>query len=391
MTFVSSLYLGCGKPVNLTASSWESKAGLQVLRLRWVKKLAPKVPNFLIPEMVEEHDRFEPIETSSAGFDTDKKRAFIGAAVGGLYCVDIRSGDTVWRFNVNDPVGSHPLYDSDRKYVFFGADNGKFYAIHARSGRKIWVLDTGAEIRKRAILHKGTLYIATADNTVFALDPDNGEVVWQYRRPPLKGFSSAGYAGMVLEKNKLITGFSDGYLVALDPVIGNALWSRDLASEVSVDNKEGVVKLTDSDATPVIVGDVLVAASVDGGVQGLAVDSGRVVWTMPDIIGVTGLAQSHGVVYAARSGHGITALDPATGSIIWSSRFNAGTLLDPLVHDDVLLVSDSEFGLYVVAATNGELLQKVNQYEGFFARPSAFAGYLMIMGNSGTLIAMSIL
>ena len=388
---VLGLGLGCGRTIKPADSSWRAKAGQKVLRLRWVKKLAPSVPNFLIPELVEEHDRFDPIETSTAGFDTDKRRAFIGASVGGLYCLDIRSGRTVWRFNVNDPVGSHPVYDPSRKYVFFGADNGKFYAIQARSGRQIWVFDTGAEIRKRAILHKGTLYIATADNTVFALDPDKGEVIWQYRRPPLKGFSSAGHAGMILGKSKLITGFSDGYLVALDPVVGTELWSLDLASEVEVDNKEGVVKLTDSDATPVVVGDVLVAASVDGGLQGIAVDSGKVLWTQPEVIGVTGLAKSHGVVYAARSAYGISALSPANGDLIWSRRFEAGTLLDPLVHDDVLVVADSEFGLYVVSQTSGELLQKVNSYEGFFARPSAYGGYLMIVGNSGTLFAMSIL
>ena len=94
-----------------------STAGVEVLRLRWVKKVGPPLPNFHIPEMVEEHDRFNPVEFGAAGFDTDKRRAFIGAAVGGLYCLDLRDGSTVWRFSLDHPVGSTPLYDADRKWV----------------------------------------------------------------------------------------------------------------------------------------------------------------------------------------------------------------------------------------------------------------------------------
>ena len=167
------VFPGCNKSYNFIDPSWKSTAGTQVLRLRWIKKLEPTLPNFLIPELGEEHDRFNPIETGSAGFDTDKQRAFVGADVGGLYCLDIRRGETVWRFELSDPVGSVPIYDPTRKHVFFGADDGKFYSVHARSGRLIWDVDTKAEIRRKPILFNDTLYFVNADNTVFALDPEN--------------------------------------------------------------------------------------------------------------------------------------------------------------------------------------------------------------------------
>ncbi len=382
----------CNKSINFIDPAWKSTAGTQVLRLRWVKKLQAPLPNFLIPEMGEEHDRFNPIETASAGFDTDKRRVFVGASMGGLYCLDVRSGETVWRFDLDDPVGSVPIYDPERKLVFFGADNGRFYAVHARSGRLVWSIDTQAEIRRRPILHNDTLYFVNADSTVFAVDPKQGEVVWQYKRPPVEGFSSAGHAGLVLAGEKLITGFSDGYMVALDSVVGSEIWQHDMASEVTRISAEGVVKLTDADATPVVVGEVLVAASVDGGLHGVDVNTGNVRWTEPLITGVTGLAESNGLVYAARSGYGITAVEPQSGKALWSRKFLAGALLDPVVYGDILLISDSEFGLYVFSTLDeGTLLQRIDQNEGFLARPSMYGGYLMVIGNSGTLYAMSIL
>jgi outer membrane protein assembly factor BamB len=384
------LTLGCGG-AKTAPGDWRELGPISVLRLRWVKPLYPSVPNFLIPEMMEEHDRFNPIETSSAGFDSDLKRAFIGGSVGGLYCVDLFSGETVWRFDLADPVGGTPLYHAASKTVFFGADNGKFYALHARSGRKLWETTTDAEIRRVPILYNGTLYAGTAANTIIALDPESGELIWQYRRPPVEGFASSGYAGITLHDGKLITGFSDGYVAAIDAVAGTVIWEQDLASEILSMGADGTVKLIDVDATPLVAGDILVAASVAGGVQGLDVDTGTVLWTRPKVTGVTGLAYSRGRVYTARSSHGLTALDPEDGSTLWSHEFETGVLQDPLVHEDVLLVTDSVFGLYVVSADTGQLMQRLDQRKGFFARPSEGGGYVLVIGNNGTLYAMSIL
>ena len=381
---------GCGGAPSGTFEPKE-KAGIQVLSLRWVKRLYPSLPNFLVPTLAEEHDRFNPVETSSAGFDLELKRVFIGTSLGDLYCLDWFRGETVWRFNIQDSVGSTPLYDPSRKTVFFGADNGKYYAVHARSGRLLWTTDTGSEIRRSTLLYKNTLYVVNASNTVLALDPDSGEVLWQYRRPLLEGFSSSGHAGLARYNNQLITGFSDGYVVAIDALTGMVRWEHDLASEITAMSANGEVRLLDADATPAVSGEVVVVASVTGGLQGLEADSGTVLWTHPDITGVTGLAASNGMVYASRTNFGLTAVDPTDGRVIWSQKFRTGVLQDPVTYNDVLLVADSIFGFYVVSAATGELLQRVDQREGFFARPSVGGGYMLIIGNYGTLYAMSIL
>jgi outer membrane protein assembly factor BamB len=380
---------GCG---GTRPSSYEpkEKSGIQVLSLRWVKRLYPSLPNFLVPSLAEENDRFNPVETSSAGFDLELKRIFIGTSQGELYCLDWFRGDTIWRFGIKDPVGSTPLHDPGRKTIYFGADDGKYYALHSRSGRLLWSTDTGAEIRRPTLVYKNTLYIINAANTVLALDPDSGEVLWQYRRPLLEGFSSAGHAGLVRYDDHLITGFSDGYVVAVNALTGSVAWEHDLAAEIMAVSPDGELRLLDADATPVVSGDILVAASVTGGLQGLEADSGTVLWTRPDIIGVTGLAASNGLVYTARTNFGLTAINPNDGSIVWSEQFRTGVLQDPVPYKDVLLVSDSIFGFYVVSATTGKLMQRVDQRQGFFARPSLGGDTMMIMGNFGTLYAMSI-
>ena len=369
---------------------WTSKAGVHVLHLRWVKHLAPTYPNFQIPEMVEENDRFNPIETTSAGFDTDKQRAFVGTATGGLYCLDMVSGDTIWRFGLMDPVGSTPLYDSQRKRVYFGADDGNMYALHARSGRKLWSVNTGSEIQRTISIHEDTLYFANADNTVLAVDPLGGEIIWRFRKPPMEGFSASGYADISFDGNRLIAAFADGTIVALDPVSGAEIWSADLASEIVAATRGGEVNLIDADATPVIIDGTIVAASVDGGLFGLSAINGNIMWTRPDLKKVTGLAKANGMAFAVRTEVGLVAMDPGTGKVHWTSKFGVGVMQDPLVHDDILLISDSEAGLFVVSTATGKVLQRLDPKTGFFARPSGHGGFMLIMGNRSTLYAMTI-
>jgi outer membrane protein assembly factor BamB len=376
----------------LTDRRWGSTAGVQVLRLRWVKSLSPELPNFYIPEMIEQHDRFKPVETGGAAFDTDKRRAFIGAAVGGLYCLDLRSGETLWRYSIDDPVGSTPLYDASRKRVYFGADDGLLYAVHARSGRLLWSTDTGAEIQRSIIMRDDTLYLANADNTVYAIDPNAGEVVWRYRKPPVEGFSAAGYADILHTGRSVVASFADGTISALDAITGAQLWSTDLAAEVVSATGEGQINLIDADATPTIAGTTIATASVSGGLWGLDVESGNVLWTRPDLAGITGLAAANDQFYAAfAGGKGLCAISKERGETLWCSAFGAGVLRDPVLFEDVFLVSDSESGLFVVSTSTGVVLERLDPKDGFFSRPVEFGGYLLIIGNRSTVYAVSIL
>jgi outer membrane protein assembly factor BamB len=376
----------------LTDRKWSSHAGVQVLRLRWAKSLSPPLPNFYIPEMIEQHDRFKPVETGGAAFDTDKRRAFVGAAVGGFYCLDIRSGETEWRYSIDDPVGSTPLYDSVRKRVYFGADDGFLYAVHARSGRLLWSIDTGAEIQRSITMRDDTLYLANADNTVYAVDPNAGEIVWRYRKPPVEGFSAAGYADILHTGTAVIAAFADGTVSSLDAISGAQLWSADLAAEIVSATGEGQINLIDADATPALVGDTLATASVSGGMWGLDVKTGNVLWTRPDLVGITGLAAANDMFYAAfAGGKGLCAISKERGATQWCSAFGSGLLRDPVLYDDVFLISDSEDGLFVVSTSTGKVLQRLNPKDGLFSRPVEFGGYLVVMGNRSTVYALSIL
>ncbi|MBN2718249.1 MAG: PQQ-binding-like beta-propeller repeat protein [Deltaproteobacteria bacterium] len=378
---------GASKPGTVTQKS----ENIELLRFRWKKTLFSNIPNFNIPAFYEEHDRFNPIETGAAAFDTDAHRLFVGAAIGGLYCLEIGSGDTVWRFNLDDPVGSTPYYDAARKTVYFGADDGYLYRVHSRSGRLIWKVDTGAELRRNVHMHADTVFVVNADNTVLAIDPEGGEIIWRYRREPVEGFSSVGHADLKIAGASVLTGFSDGFVVSLDAGTGVVNWEMDLATDAVAEADADDVLLVDVDATPVVVDNIVVAASLAGGVYGLDLESGNVRWIRSDLTKVTGAASSATEAYMVRAGRkGLVTLNPQNGHTHKEMLFGVGLKADPLPYDDVLLISDSEAGLYIVSAGTGRVLNLLDMDGGFFARPAQFAGYLLIMGNLSTLFSFAL-
>jgi outer membrane protein assembly factor BamB len=155
---------------------------------------------------------------------------------------------------------------------------------------------------------------------------------------------------------------------------------------------EGQINLVDADATPALVGDTVATASVSGGVWGLDLGTGNVLWTRPDLVGITGIASANDMFYAAfASGGGLCAISPERGETIWCSRFGAGVLRDPVLYEDVFLVSDSEAGLFVVATSTGKVLQRLDPKGGFFSRPVEHGGYMIVMGNRSTVYALGIL
>jgi outer membrane protein assembly factor BamB len=105
---------------------------------------------------------------------------------------------------------------------------------------------------------------------------------------------------------------------------------------------------------------------------------------------VTGLAADLGTVYAALAGKGLVALDGTTGQTQWTQAATTGVLQDPVVFRDVIIVSDSEFGLAVFSNAGGRLLQRLDPKTGIFARPAVLGSYALVLGNRGTLFGMSI-
>ncbi len=79
------------------------------------------------------------------------------------------------------------------------------------------------------IVYDGVAYVVTGANDVFAVDVDDGAILWEYRAnlDPANNAVCCGWTsrGVALGDGKIYVGQLDGKLVALDQRTGSVLWS----------------------------------------------------------------------------------------------------------------------------------------------------------------------
>ena len=136
------------------------------------------------------------------------------------------------------------------------------------SGAIRWSYRGKGAIERRPELGGDAIYVTSATDRVVALEPRSGRLLWQYERESPEGFTIHGHAGPRLHHGLVYTGFSDGYLVALNAGTGDLVWARSLATASE--------QYVDVDATPALFGeDLLLASSYSGGLYALTVGKRR--------------------------------------------------------------------------------------------------------------------
>lgn len=111
-----------------------------------------------------------------------------------------------------------------------GPENqGGYPARVGGEGRADQFSTTEAEVRGSVLEVNGVLYVTTADNA-WALDAQDGEILWHFFWKSRGGWHTFGSRGPALWKTFLYFETPDDYLVSLDASTGNERWHVQVAS-----------------------------------------------------------------------------------------------------------------------------------------------------------------
>ena len=149
-------------------------------------------------------------------------------------------------------------------------------------------------------------------------------MLWRYRRRRPEGFAAQGHAAATLDGHRLLTGFTDGTVVALDARDGNLMWERDTSLVLDErELREGVV-LTDVDTTPVVRDGRVYVASFAAGLFVLDLQSGSQLRRIPEWTAVTATLPTEACLLLASADRGLACLDWATLQPRWRRPLRAG-------------------------------------------------------------------
>ena len=104
---------------------------------------------------------------------------YFGSADGRIYGVDAATGREVWGSGIvaQGAVEAQPTVVDDR--VFIGAGDSRVYVFAADKGGETWRHSTPDAIYARPLVISDTVYVASAGNTLSALNVLSGDLSWE--------------------------------------------------------------------------------------------------------------------------------------------------------------------------------------------------------------------
>ncbi len=291
------------------------------------------------------------ISMKGAGLAEFNKKIYATTGFGGVFCLDMTTGDILWRKELEMPIRIAPTVASAK------------------------------------------VFVQTIDNTIIALNADNGDELWKnatdVESTTLVGGASPAYNP---DMDVLISAFSNGELRAFKASTGTPLWGDRLISKKRTNALAGITAFK---ANPVIDGDKVFAVGHDSILAAIDLRTGRRLWERE--IGSNNQPWISGnYLYVLTNDFDLIALNKNNGKIIWNTTLPTGEDLEnrdgifgtgPLLSSDRLLVATSNGYVFAVSPYTGDVISYISVDEGVELSPVMADGTLILTTKDADIIA----
>ncbi len=164
-----------------------------------------------------------------------------------------------------------------------------------------WEVEVGRTIGVQLAGAPGAVAVATWDRRLALLQLSPGKRIWEKR------LGAGIHGGVTACGGALygVTDYPDGVLFCREASTGRILWQRDLG---------------EAWAAPLVEGDRLFAASVQGRVICCDAATGEVIWELPEVGQVrSGLALTDSILWVPTVSARLAALNARTGELLWDA------------------------------------------------------------------------
>ena len=290
-----------------------------------------------------------------------------------IYAID-KSGKEIDRFPTEPIKGitffaAPALIGDDQLLV--GSYGNNFYSFDLDNGYENWVFENNNRFIADALVLEGMIYAPNADGQVYALAAnDEGQEVWRFSPNEKVSDNKPIWASPVSDGETLYVASMDSSLYAIDTQNGELRWQADLgaaavngpelgedgmlyigtfASEVlAFDKENGQLEWrTNTDqwvwGSPTVDEGLVYITDLGGTLYALDAESGKQSWQVSGEGAATGAPLVHeGSIYYVTEGGEIYAVNP-DGVIRWTRSVEDGALYgSPILFGDLIVVKSAE-------------------------------------------------
>lgn len=293
----------------------------------------------------EQFIKLRPVFGSETGFGIDYK--------GNLLAFNVNNGQTLWQTQIAVPVsGALNLVDGR---LLLGTSHAEVLALDPKNGKELWRTRVSSEVLSIPQSSEGMVVVRTIDGRLFGLDAETGTQRWIYDRT-VPVLTLRGTSNPVVKDGLVIAGFDNGKLAALTLGEGTVLWETPVAVPRGRSELERVVDL---DADPIVMGDVVYAATYQGRIACLQLESGRPIWVREMSVN-TGISVDPYRVFVSDANGQVWALDRFNGSTLWKQdSLLRRSLTGPAQVEGHIVVGDYNGYLHWLSRDDGTIVARV--------------------------------
>ena len=286
---------------------------------------------------------------------------------GFLQCVNIKSKETVHKFNIKpeglkkyEIVRGGIAYFNDQ-LVFVDA-YGQIKLFNTANSQEIWSSQIEYPILSPPLIYRDHIYFISADNRIFSINMSDGSVNWSFQtitETKKNLFTSSPVAF----ENLIIVPFSNGELIAFIYDTGQPIWSENVSKISLVTNFD----IKDISASPVISDGIVYSLSSNGKLIAVNAINGKRIWAI-DLSGYRTPLVSGNQIYVINEDGKLICLDKTNAEVYWITdlaKYKKGQKVESLnlwlgpYLINNLIYNFSYFGeVKIVSPITGEILSQ---------------------------------
>jgi outer membrane protein assembly factor BamB len=292
------------------------------------------------------------------------------------------TGRRAWVAKTRLPLSAGPGIGAG--LIVLGSSDGDVIALDAATGQQRWRKQIASEVLARPLVVNDLVIIRTVDGHVEGLAAADGVTRWSVEEQ-VPRLTLRGTAPPVLAGDRVIAGFDNGRVVAIDPRSGEVLW------DVIVNAPRGrteLERLADIDSPARVAGDDVFVVGFQGRVAMLALDSGQIWWAR-DASSYRGFAMDEQNLYLTNSDSVVIAMRRSDGAVQWEqSALRRRSLTAPAIDGDALVVGDFEGYLHWLDKSSGEIVaRQKTDGERITNAAVTYDGGIVVQTDSGKVLA----
>src|SRR6185312_3321744 len=300
---------------------------------------------------------------------------------------------TRWVYQARSDIGTGTIIATDEPaagrghssadYIIGTDTDGWIFALDPRTGKKVWAYRTGGKIYSTPAAAGGYIVVASTDRNIYCFR--DGKPVWTFAT------GKPDVACPVIAGGTVYIGGSDGHFRALQLATGKLLWDFDDVKGFVVDK-------------PLIYGNNIYFGCWGNDFYALDKETGRLLWSWTSgssnrmfSPAACWPVATNGRIFIVAPDNIMTALDAASGQVIWRSRAPHLIVRESmgLSTDSALVYVKTMEGVVIGVSTKADSLQvswRAPVGLGYELAPTAlreYNGILLVPTNSGTVWALA--